>query len=261
MREPIKPYIGITDFMTWTQVEQMLSVFQTHRQPGSERLLGVGVMMSHKTLNGIESRWSKAFPKKELIASILSGSGIGTFNCLHYADYTHRSGFCTDLTRAIYWGGAFINAVQLDMTWPDPNEVKAAVKKSGRNIEVILQIGRDAFELADNDPEKVLGFLNGYQGVIHRVLLDKNVGRGIPMKPEILLTFARAIKRAFPELGLVMAGGLGPATINLIEPIVAEFPDVSIDAQSQLRPSGSALDPIDWSMAITYLIGALRILK
>jgi len=36
---------------------------------------------------------------------------------------------------------------------------------------------------------------------------------------------------------------------------------MSIDAQGQLRPSKSALDPIDWSMAEEYLIKALQVLK
>jgi len=261
MRKLLKPYIGITDFMTWSQVEQMVSVFQANRQPGSERLLGVGVMMSRKTLRGINTQWSEAFPKKELIGSILAGIYVSTFNCLHYADYENRRGFVDDLAEAIYWGGPFINAIQLDMTWPDPRDVRTAVQKTGRDIEVILQIGKTAFGLADNDPEKVFGFLSGYNGIIHRVLLDQSVGRGIPMKAETLLPFARAIKEWFPELGLVVAGGLGPKTVDLVKPIIDEFPEVSIDAQSQLRPSGSALDPIDWNMAEEYLIEALKLLR
>jgi hypothetical protein len=238
----------------------MVSVFRANKQPGSERLLGVGVMMSYKTLKDIETPWSDAFPQKEQIRSILACIGI-VFNCLHYADYSRRQGFVDDLAEAIYWGGPFINAVQLDMTWPDPHEVQNAVQKSGRDIEVILQIGKKAFELAGNDPEKVLGFLNRYNGIIHRVLLDQSVGHGIPMKAETLLPYARAIKETFPELGLVVAGGLGPTTVNLIEPIVDEFPAISIDTQSQLRPSGTALDPVDWNMAEKYLVEALKILK
>lgn len=260
MSKPIKPYIGITDFMTWAQVEQMVSVFRANLQPGSNRLLGVGVMMSYKTLNGIETEWSKAFPPKELVASILGGAG--TFNCLHYADYAHREGFRDDLTRAIYWGGPFINAIQLDMTWPNPNDVQKAVEDSTRyGLEIILQIGRKAFELADNDPDKVLRFVEKYQGIIHRVLLDKSVGRGIPMKVEKLLPFVRAIKKAFPDLGLVVAGGLGPTTTHLVVPIVDEFPDISIDAQGKLRPSGNAMDPIDWNMAGEYLVEALKFIE
>ncbi|MFA5934800.1 MAG: hypothetical protein WC827_02885 [Candidatus Paceibacterota bacterium] len=40
-----------------------------------------------------------------------------------------------------------------------------------------------------------------------------------------------------------------------------EFPDVSIDAEGKLRPSGSALDPVDWDMAEKYIIEALKLFK
>ena len=71
------------------------------------------------------------------------------------------------------------------------------------------------------------------------------------MDADELLPYLRAIATQFPWLQLAVAGGLG--RMSLVEPIVREFPDISIDAQGRLRPSGSALDPIDWGMAETYL--------
>lgn len=54
-------------------------------------------------------------------------------------------------------------------------------------------------------------------------------------------------------MALAVAGGLGPDTMELINPIAESFPDISIDAQGKLRPSGNALDPIDWNLAEKYL--------
>jgi len=79
------------------------------------------------------------------------------------------------------------------------------------------------------------------------------------MKADELLPFARAIKKSFPALGIGAAGGLGPVTIGLVKPLVKEFPDLSIDAQGQLRESGSILDPVDWDMAGVYLAQAIRL--
>lgn len=101
--------------------------------------------------------------------------------------------------------------------------------------------------------------LEEYEGVIKRVLLDKSMGRGLVMDSECLISFARAIRQRFPELGIAVAGGLGPKTVDLVKPIIDEFPDLSIDAQGKLRPSESALDPVDWNMAETYLINALKL--
>jgi len=253
------PYIGITDFMTFEQVRKMLAVFKTHLRQGSQRLLHVGVMMSYKTLHGIETKWSKAFPAKEAIVDIFTSDDV--YNCLHYADYDHNSDLGNTLARAISHGGIGINAMQLDMIWPDPGQVAHGVHTSRRHIEVILQVGKNAIEEANDDPRVVVQRLEDYEGVIHRVLLDKSMGRGLGMDATALLPFARAIKERFPDLGLTVAGGLGPNTMYLVEPLVSEFPDLSIDAQGKLRPSGNALDPVDWDMAGEYLAKALALLK
>lgn len=251
------PYIGITDFTNFEQVRNMLRVFTTHLPAGSTRKLHVGVMMSYKTLHGIPSKWQNVFPPKENISDIFSS--FETYNCLHYADYDNQPDLWKSLTDAIVWSGG-LNALQLDMIWPDPAQIANGVHASRRHPEVILQIGKNALEEADNDPKTVVEKLEDYEGVIHRVLLDKSMGKGLSMDADGLLPFAQAIRDRFPKLGIGAAGGLGPETIQLVEPLARAFPDLSIDAQSRLRPSGNALDPIDWNMAGAYLIKALQLL-
>ena len=252
----MNPYIGITDFTDFAQVQEMLQVFSAHRPQGSNRILHVGVMMSHKTLNNIPSKWQNAFPPKERIASIFASDEV--YNCLHYADYDNNLDLWKSLATAIFYGGIGIHALQLDMIWPDPGEIANGVH-AHKKIEVILQIGKNALEEVDNDPQRVVKRLADYEGVIHRVLLDKSMGKGLGMDADGLIPFARAIMESFPTLGIGAAGGLGPETIQLVAPLVATFPDLSIDAQGRLRPSGNALDPIDWGMAGNYLVKAHQI--
>jgi hypothetical protein len=252
------PYIGITDFMTYAQVERMLAVFKANVRQGQRRRLHVGVMMSRKTLHGLETKWSKAFPPKEAIAGIFDSDE--TMNCLHYADYDAID-VSQSIIKAISFGGDGINALQLDMIWPNPEHVANAVQASGKKLEVILQIGKDAIEQADNDPKKIVSKIREYIGVAHHVLLDKSMGNGLGMDAAGLIPFAQAIRDAFPGLGIAAAGGLGPESIGLVELLVKEFSDISIDAQGRLRPSGSALEPIDWDMAEIYLIKALELLR
>jgi hypothetical protein len=252
------PYIGITDFMTFEQVQRMLAVFKAHLAQGQNRRLHVGVMMSYKTLHGIETKWSKAFPANEDIADIFSSDE--TMNCLHYADYdaidVERS-----LVEAIRYGGIGINALQLDMVWPEPAHVANAVHASRKQLEVVLQVGKNAIEQANNSPDEVVERLRDYEGIAQHVLLDKSMGRGLGMDAEGLMPYIGAIKAAFPDLGIVVAGGLGPNSMHLVVPIVRDFIGVSIDAQGKLRPSGSALDPIDWDMAELYLANALHLVR
>jgi hypothetical protein len=253
----MNPYIGITDFMSFMQAQEMLKVFTANQPQDSPRKLHVGVMMSYKTLHGIPSKWQNVFPSKETIADIFSSDE--TYNCLHYADYDNNPDLWKSISEAISYGGIGIRAMQLDMIWPDPGQIAHGVHTSRKRIEVILQIGKNALEEAHNDPRVVVEKLGNYEGVINRVLLDKSMGKGLGMNANDLLPFAFAIRENFPMLGIGAAGGLGPDSIQLVEPLVKALPDLSIDAQGQLRPSGNALDPIDWEMAGTYLVKALQL--
>jgi hypothetical protein len=64
-----------------------------------------------------------------------------------------------------------------------------------------------------------------------------------------------------PAMNIVIAGGLGPDTVPLAEPVLRQVPDASLDAQGKLRPSGSALDPIDWDMAERYIRAACKLVE
>jgi hypothetical protein len=251
----VTPYIGITDFMTPYEVCRMEEVFLSHAQPNSSRRLHVGVMMSYKTLHNLPTKWTDAFPRRTDIRDIFLASPT-TYNCLHYAD-PEGVDLYASLSQAIRYGGPGMHALQLDMSWPDAGQVACALLRARRPMEVILQVGERSFAEVDNDPMRLVERLLEYGTVIHRVLLDKSMGRGIGMDAPALLPYLRVISRHCPHLGLVVAGGLGPRTLHLLSPLLPEFADISIDAQSKLRASGNALHPIDWPLAEEYLIRAL----
>jgi hypothetical protein len=243
------------------QVRAMLAVL---KNTGSSHKLGVGVMMSYKTLHGLPTKWANAFPKNQDIADIFINSA-NVFNVLHYADYNNDS--CgMDYAVGLSWCGANVHAIQFDMIWPDVGYLEYAVYRARNNrlpIDVILQVGTNAMDAVGNDPYKVAEKLSWYYhaNCLDRVLLDKSMGKGQPMNAEILLPYIHEIKSHFHDLGIVIAGGLGPDTMHLIEPILAEFPDVSIDAQGRLRKSRDALDPIEWDRAAEYLKKAALIFE
>ncbi|MEK7603605.1 MAG: hypothetical protein AAB461_00595 [Patescibacteria group bacterium] len=239
----------------------MLPVFRQHSKPGREvhYKLGVGVMMSYKTLNNLPTKWSAAFPAKELVADIFVSNGLSTdywlFNTLHYADYEGID-VLNNLLKATQFGGKNMNALQLDMIWPKP-EVLRAYREKHTNIQVIIQANSVALEQINNDPDKLAERLLSYGKAIDYVLLDKSMGRGLGMDAGALEEFVKVVN---PRTGLevVVAGGLGPETLHLLGPLSHYV--VSIDAQGRLRPSGNALDPIDWNMAAEYLRKTLSIL-
>jgi hypothetical protein len=259
MKLPFKqPFIGVDDFTDFAQALDMLKTLKQHKSAGSKYVLHVGVMMSWKTLNGEKSKFDGVFPPKESIADIFGSDE--TYNCIHYIDYQGRPNLPDQLAKVIHYGGMGIHSVQLDMIWPEPADVAHGLHMSRRAVEVILQIGANAFDDINHDPAELIARLQQYDGTITRVLLDRSMGRGVPMDPETLEPYIHAIREKLPDMGIVVAGGLGPDTMHLVEPLVRSYPGISIDAQGKLRQSGDCLDPVDWDIAGRYLTKAIQLM-
>jgi len=252
------PYIGVTDVISRKQAERLLKVFKAHLPNGSNCKFHVGVMTSYKVMNGLPTKYAKAFPKTHDIADIFCSDE--TYNCLHYVDYDGQPDFATALSKVIELGGTGVHAIQLDMIWPNPAEIMEGVHRSRKHVEIILQIGEKAFIEIEDDPDELAERLDDYKNVIHRVLLDKSMGKGKGMDAEWLLPFAHAIKKRFPEMGIGAAGGLGPETMHLADPLVEDFRELSIDAEVQLKKIKDTLEPLDMDLAEQYLIKAIKLL-
>lgn len=243
------PYIGISDFTDFRQVQKMLTVFNSKLPPTCDYLLHVCVMMSYKTLNDKPTKWSKAFPHKETIAEIFSSDE--TFNCLHYVDYENNEGLAKSLESAILHGGNKLDAIQLDMIWPNPIVVREVFEK--KDLSVILQIGKNAFEEVNDNIDMIVERISHYENSIQYVLLDKSMGKGLGMNAKALLPVIERIEVEFPNLGIAVAGGLGPNTMYLASDIFERYKNISIDAQAKLRTSGNSLDPLNLTLAEAYL--------
>lgn len=238
--------VGITDFRSSEQVLECLG----HMPKGHRRLLHVGVMTSRKFIEGKETKWRKVWQDRWPLHEIFV-KDPQVLNVLHYADYDSTS---LDLE------GAFgklledhaddIDALQLDMVWPEPFGVWAIDEFYA--VPVILQVGRRAFEEIEHDPKKLVEKLKRCE-TLEGVLLDCSGGEGRPLDAAFLRPFVEAIATEMPRTRVTVAGGLGPETLHLVAPLIREFPELSIDAQGRLRRSGSAMDPIDWDLARDYL--------
>lgn len=259
---PIRyPYISITGFTLPEQAWNILSVFRKNSKPGREihYKLGVGVMMSYKTLNGLSTKWSSVFPPRERISDIFVSDNRSTdywlFNTLHYADYEGVD-VLNNLLKATQFGGKNMNALQLDMVWPEP-EVLRIYREKYPNVQIVLQANSIALDQVDNDPEKLVARLLSYRETLDYVLLDRSMGRGLRMDAQALESFVKIINSR-TSLEITVAGGLGPDTLYLLGALPHYI--VGIDAQARLCPDNDALNPIDWDRASEYLHKAIAIL-
>ncbi len=253
----MRPYIGITDV---PDAEWIASMLRHYRACGGELLehkLHAGVMTSYKVLHGIETSWSKVWPKPEEIADIFIYDAC-VLNVLHYADYDDNDrDLAGTLARVADLAGPYLHAIQLDMPWPSVAALKTFEKRRPP-VYVILQVGEVALRRAGGDLNEVVDRLQAYSSAIDGVLLDLSMGRGKHMNAALLRPFIRAFRSRLPHLSITVAGGLGPDTLHLVAPLVHEFPSISIDAQGQLRASGSSKDQIDRERCERYLRGAIE---
>lgn len=265
-----KRYLGITDVPDKHRLNDMIDVFEWSGAPELGMLLHAGIMMSYKTLNHLPSKWTGAWPKNEEIADIFV-SDPNVLNTLHYADYDGID-IEASLDRAIAFGGPHLDALQLDMVWPDPKAIARVKGRENASLRIILQVSAVALDQAGNDPDEVVARLTAYEEaaaqvggwgvrIINDVLFDKSMGRGQGLDADVLRPFIAAVRAQAPDLGISVAGGLGPDSLLLAGPLVWDFPMLSIDAQSKLRPSGDAHDPIDWDMAEAYVRRAVRMFR
>lgn len=272
----VKPYIGVTDVASGEQAKLFLDKFVDYGGAQRGFRLMVGIMMSRKTLHGLPTKWADVWPKKEDIASIFI-KHPAAMNALHYADYDSGTDpVFEDIERAVSFGGPNLHALQLDMPWPNPRDV-ITVKRKYPWLEIVLQVSQKAYEQCEDDLYQVAQKLQRYTFMdgcrrtwaIDHVLLDCSGGKGQPMNGARLcqdIDLLQMITRVeseneweiLPALrGYAVAGGLGPDTLDLLNPVLNLDLSISIDAQGRLRPSHDAKVPLDEVLVLLYLERAI----
>lgn len=246
-----KPYIGICDFTDNEQVRKIATVL-SKTNPRTERQLMAGIMVSYKTLNGMESSWTKCWPPKEDIPTIFL-AWPSVMNCIHYAD-PEQNHLLRSILKVDHIGGWKLNTIQLDLKWPNPEDIKA-FRLAHPQTKIVLQANADAL----SEPvEQVVQKIKLYEDSIDYILLDKSMGTGQGLDADFLAPYIETISKIFHDIGIAIAGGLGPDSLELAEPLIKKFKNLSIDAQSRLRISGDAHDPINWERAEEYIRKAVK---
>lgn len=247
-------YIGITGFMNWQETETVLSHFDI-----CDPKLMVGVLVSSKTLEGIPTRWPNRFPPIDNVPTIFSSSGR-TFNTIHYCPGEGHLLPGPLIDWVDRWVAAgLLDGIQFNACWPNCHEIEQAheLLREKMDLKIILQIGQQAFEEADQSPTEIVNRLTDwYGGLIDGVLLDLSGGYGQELDPDYLRPFLAAIHHERLALDLGIAGGLWAENLHLIEPLLEESPDLSIDAEGRLRDDG---DHLDLAKASAYVSVALEL--
>lgn len=244
------PYIGVTGFMSSGEIKHVLDY--THLK-GSNRLLMVGVLASSKSLEGLPNKWPGRYPKAQEIERIF----INDDRCLNLVHYATKNPDTLEeqLVKITDIAGDHFNGFQLNMPFPNPKAIEHYLKRFPEKV-IVFQVGGRAFELVNHSPYALAKrIVTEYDGLIDHVLLDPSGGTGQPFNPEVARGYLDQLAPHSAKFGLGVAGGLSSQSLHLIQPLVADYKDISIDAEGRLRESVN--DQLDTGAAVDYVAGAL----
>ncbi len=246
MAEKTGPYIGVTGFMSRFEVTTALAVVP---QRGTRRLM-VGVLMSSKTLAGQPNKWPGRYPKRENVAGIFVDDPRA-LNLVHYST-DHPETLLSQLVEITELAGPYLDGFQLNIVWPPISDLEDYWEIHPDKF-LVLQIGSKAMAQVES-MERFEELVGAYLPMIDAILIDASGGKGAFLDAAKLAEYLRAIPKDW-ILGLGVAGGLGPDTLHFIEPLVPEFPELSIDAEGRLR-TPMPEDALDLDRMLHYIAGA-----
>lgn len=234
-----RPYIGVTGFTSRDSVE----LIERTLPEGHSHLLMVGVLANVKTLQGLSNTRFPARTPEVIDIDKIFTDNPRCLNLIHY-NTNDQTTLKEQLIRLHILGGAHLHGFQLNMVWPDPKVIawvhthlgQKAPSSSQSRAKIVLQVGNGAMRKIAHDPRALAKRVGEYHHNIDYVLLDPSGGRGVPFDPVQARELLLALREAHGSwLGLGIAGGLGPDSLHLIDALITEFPDLSIDCEGQIR--------------------------
>ena len=238
------PYIGITGIVSPAESEVITQISLGN----SARQIMMGVLVSSKSLRGERNKWPERYPNIRDIAGVFTHDPA-TFNVIHYN--TDQPATLSDqLEEVRRLAGPNLHGFQLNMAWPSVPELRRFTYQNP-DQKMILQINQEAFWAVEGLTGGLIYKLKQeYLGFIDHILLDLSAGYGRPLETAWARQQLQKLQDAELGIGLGVAGGLGPASLQLVEPLAKDFPELSIDAEANLRDPN---DNLDLDLAQDYL--------
>jgi hypothetical protein len=252
----LAPYIGVTGCMRVHEVRQLIDLFPLQAKP--EYKLMIGVLASSKSLVGEVVDQPGRYPKIERLSSLFVHDNRA-LNLVHY-NTKNPDSLSEELERVLEYGGPYLDGFQLNVVWPQIDQVRQFWEKTGGRKIVVLQVGERAMERMQWDPQLIAMKIADYLPMVSYVLIDPSGGTGkdfIPIDAERILL---AVRERCPSLLLGVAGGLRPGNMHNLARVAEVFTGISIDAEGGLR-TPKPQDQLDLSIAKQYITEAADVLS
>ncbi len=256
------PYVGITGFMSLTEVVACSNVFREAAQTAGEYVTAnlkfmIGVLVSSKTLTGGTNKWPGRYPTMARIPGIISMKYQD--HLLYTIHYNTDDPITIDeqVDQVINIAPSSINAIQLNIRWVNPVKLQR-VKRKYPDLRIILQIGAGALADVGELGEIFLGdALRAYEDVADDFLVDPSGGKGEPI--DVWRAFACIADDEIPsKMQPNIAGGFNADSVPMARGLMRRLKrPVGLDAEGRLRNSD---DSMNLEEAARYLKGGVALI-
>lgn len=225
------PYIGVTGFTGRDEVAQVLQGFPF---PPYRRKFMVGVLASRMTFWGLPNKkYPMRYPRPGDIAEIFPDDRRA-LNLIHYAT-DERESLANQLKLIKeHYAGPHCHGFQLNIKWPDMH-VLELLKKTYPGIVFVLQVGGGAMETVLKSPARIARMISAYDGLADYALLDPSGGEGRAIDPRFAMECLDRLHEIPMRMRLGFAGGLSDDSLPTFAKHLQAYPDLSVDAEGQLR--------------------------
>lgn len=228
------------------------------------RKLMVGVLAIHKTLAGqpLDAPWKWRYPKPSDIAGIFSDSR----HCLNLVHFNTKEPNIHSQMKAVQeLAGPYFDGFQLNVDSPDPHWLWEWRFDGSYEESLVIQLGTKVLDRCQ-DTDDLKTWLSQYRDLDAVFLVDPSGGQGKTFPVNAGLVIEHIYRAVGSRARVGIAGGLGPdpASLTNVVPLLAKWPNLSLDAEGKLRTvvdPATGEDRLDTDKARTYVLNALRLIK
>ncbi len=268
-----RPYVGVSGVVSPEMQLSLESIASETHLHDNDRLLALGVKAVHKTqFLDIENKYgpdwypvgenafTNALRHDDPNPNTISVAQV-YLDVEHVDSAEYRQQF---LLRIIGRGEPWLQGIQFDMLpWHNNTDMLDFLEKvKDNNIAVFLQVHKNAME--ELGPRGVVRRLGRSAQLVDYLLFDSSHGTGKRLDVETLSPFIAEAHAGLDlsQTGIALAGGLNGAIVREDLPrLVADYPNLSWDAEGQLHPvTSEGKRPLDLGIVEDYLRASSEIL-
>lgn len=246
MTERAAPYVGVSGVGTPETQQQLIELFD-EAELGGKRQLMLGVKALHKC-QWLDQPWTRDddwdLVGEQVFRGAVTRSDRTTniaqayFDQREVGDAWYRQAF---LERMYARGNEWIDGIQFDsFPWHENRDLLAFLhetKTRHPDTQVYLQCHEKSMQRYN--PTQLARVLAEHAEALSYILFDASHGKGIRLNTAQLAPYIEEAfaSDALAHVGVALAGGLyGPVVRDDLPELVAQFPDLSWDAEGKLHP-------------------------